>query len=115
MRFTRRTMVAAGTLAVLAGPKPLPVAAHAAALKETTMNALHTIRHLDCTVLFARDMEAMRAFWGGVVGFEVNRELQRGWIEYRVGCCLLVLTEHGVMFNDAKPRRARCRQWSPSA
>jgi catechol 2,3-dioxygenase-like lactoylglutathione lyase family enzyme len=53
-------------------------------------------------VLFARDMDAMRHFWGEVMGFEVNRELQRGWIEYRIGSCLLVLTEHGVMFNDAK-------------
>ena len=54
------------------------------------MNALHHIRHLDCTVVFARDMAAMRDFYGRVMGFEVNRELQRGWIEYRVGSCLLV-------------------------
>ena len=66
------------------------------------MNPLHHIRHLDCTVLFARDMDAMRNFYGNVMGFEVNRELQRGWIEYRVGSCLLVLTEHGVMWNDPK-------------
>ena len=66
------------------------------------MNALHHIRHLDCTVLFARDMDAMRDFYGHVMGFEVNRELQRGWIEYRVGSCLLVLTEHGVMWNDPR-------------
>ena len=105
MRMTRRTIVGAGALAALAGSNGLPVAAKAAAITETTMNALHNIRHLDCTVLFARDMDAMRAFWGGVMGFEVNRELQRGWIEYRVGSCLLVLTDHGVMFDDPRPSK----------
>ena len=67
------------------------------------MSALNHIRHLDYTVLFARDMDAMRGFYGDVLGFEVNRELGRSWIEYRVGSCLLALTEHGLMFNDEKP------------
>jgi lactoylglutathione lyase len=99
MQITRRTMLGGATGAVSASAS---ITAAAATEQESTMNALHHIRHLDYTVLFARDMDAMREFYGGVMGFEVNRELQRGWIEYRVGSCLLVLTEHGVMFDDPK-------------
>lgn len=66
------------------------------------MSALNHIRHLDYTILYARNMEAMRRFYGEVMGFKVNRELGPGWIEYRVGSCVLALTEHGLMFNDEK-------------
>lgn len=66
------------------------------------MNALHAIRHLDYVVLFARNMSAMRDFYGNVLGFELQRELTPQWIEYRIGASLLALTEHGLMFNDDK-------------
>jgi lactoylglutathione lyase len=77
------------------------------------LSALHHIRHLDCTVLLARDMDAMRNFYGNVMSFAVNRELQRGWIEYRVGSNLLVLTEHGACSTMPRRRRGRSPRNSP--
>lgn len=66
------------------------------------MNALHAIRNLDYVVLFARDMAAMRNFYGNVLGFELQRELMPQWVEYRIGASILALTEHGLMFDDEK-------------
>jgi len=65
------------------------------------MNALKKIRNIDYTVIFARDMKAMRRFYGDVMGFPVHSSLGEGWIAYQVGSCLLALTKRGVMFNDA--------------
>ncbi|WP_352765593.1 VOC family protein [Mesorhizobium sp. M0847] len=41
------------------------------------MNALNEIRQIDYTVIFARDMAAMRHFYGDVMEFDLQREL--GW------------------------------------
>ena len=65
------------------------------------MSPLTKIRHLDYTVIFARDMDAMRRFYGGVMQFPVYNELGDRWIAYRVGASLLALTERGVLFDDA--------------
>lgn len=64
------------------------------------MNALTAIRSLDYTVIFARDMAAMRSFYEGVMGFPVDRELGPSWVELRVGSNVLALTEHGMMWDD---------------
>ena len=64
------------------------------------MNALNEIRQIDYTVIFARDMAAMRHFYGEVMEFELQRELGDRWIEYRVGSNTLALTSLGLMFND---------------
>ena len=61
------------------------------------------IRHLDYTVVFARDMARMRRFYGETMSFPLNRELGPQWVEYRVGSCLLALTTRGMMFNDPAP------------
>ena len=63
------------------------------------------IRHLDYTVLFARDMARMRRFYVETMNFPVLRELGPKWIELRVGSCVLALTERGLMFNDPSPER----------
>lgn len=54
------------------------------------------IRAIDYTVIFVRDMAAMRGFYEGVLGFVLLRELSPDWIEYRVGDNTLTL---------ARPRR----------
>jgi catechol 2,3-dioxygenase-like lactoylglutathione lyase family enzyme len=59
-------------------------------------SAFQAIRSIDYTVIFARDMEAMRRFYEGVLGFSPLRELSPDWIEYRVGDNILAL---------AKPKR----------
>jgi len=49
------------------------------------------IRAIDYTVIFARDMPAMRRFYEDVLGFPLSRELSPGWIEYRIGGNTLAL------------------------
>jgi catechol 2,3-dioxygenase-like lactoylglutathione lyase family enzyme len=71
--------------------------------KEQAMNPFSQIRQIDYTVIFARDMDAMRHFYGEVMGFSVDRTLGDNWIEYRVGSNTLALTAHGSRFNDAPP------------
>lgn len=67
------------------------------------MSPLGSIRQLDYTVIFARDMDAMRRFYGEVMEFPVYNELGRGWIAYRAGASLLALTERGMLFDDPPP------------
>ncbi|WP_188475706.1 VOC family protein [Primorskyibacter flagellatus] len=64
------------------------------------MNALSNIRAIDYTIIFARDMVAMRAFYQDVMGFPVRAELGPQWVEYTVGSQILALTERGMMWND---------------
>ncbi|HEY6642128.1 VOC family protein [Povalibacter sp.] len=61
------------------------------------------IRSLDYTVIFARNMPAMRAFYGTTLGFPLHKTLGSQWLEFRVGSNLLALTERGVIFNDPAP------------
>lgn len=58
------------------------------------------IRSLDYTVIFARNMQAMREFYGKILGFSLHKQLGEKWIEYRVGSNTLALTERGVVFDD---------------
>jgi catechol 2,3-dioxygenase-like lactoylglutathione lyase family enzyme len=67
------------------------------------MTALSAIRQLDYTVIFVRDMEAMRRFYEKVMGFKPGGELGDSWIEYRVGSNTLALTRYGGLFNDIPP------------
>lgn len=67
------------------------------------MSPLRNIRQLDYTVIFARDMPAMRRFYGEVMEFPLYNELGPSWIAYRVGASLLALTERGLMFTDPAP------------
>ncbi|MGR3322176.1 MAG: VOC family protein [Pseudooceanicola sp.] len=95
--FTRRDSLALtlGSAASLVAPVKLY-----AERKEPSMDALSNIRAIDYTIIFARDMPAMRAFYEGVMGFPMKRELSPSWIEYAVGSQILALTEHGMMWND---------------
>jgi lactoylglutathione lyase len=61
------------------------------------------IRGIDYTVIFARQMPEMRAFYGGTLGFPLHRELSSRWVEFRVGSNILALTERGGLFNDPSP------------
>jgi len=67
------------------------------------MHALGHIRRIDYTVIFARDMEAMRHFYETVMEFPLLRALSDRWIEYRVGSTTLALTVHGARFKDPPP------------
>lgn len=67
------------------------------------MQALGQIRQIDYTVIFARDLQAMRHFYETVMAFPLLRTLGDGWIEYRVGSNTLALTTRGGRFDDAPP------------
>jgi len=59
------------------------------------------IRAIDYTVIFVRDMAAMRRFYEDVLGFPRLRELSSGWIEYRVGDNTLALARPRLTAADA--------------
>ena len=54
-------------------------------------SAFQAIRAIDYTVIFVRDMAAMRRFYEDILRFPLSRELSPGWIEYRVGDNTLAL------------------------
>lgn len=54
-------------------------------------SAFQAIRAIDYTVIFVRDMAAMRRFYEEILGFPLLRELSLGWVEYRVGDNTLTL------------------------
>ena len=64
-------------------------------------SAFRAIRAIDYTVIFVRDMAAMRRFYGDVLGFPLRRELSPGWIEYRVGDNTLALARPRLTAADA--------------
>ena len=67
------------------------------------MQALSHIRQIDYTVIFARNMDAMRHFYENIMEFPLLRYLSDRWIEYRVGSTTLALTAHGARFDDEPP------------
>jgi catechol 2,3-dioxygenase-like lactoylglutathione lyase family enzyme len=64
-------------------------------------SAFRAIRAIDYTVIFVRDMVAMRRFYEDVLGFPLQRELSPGWIEYRVGGNTLALARPRLTAADA--------------
>ena len=44
-------------------------------------SAFQAIRAIDYTIIFARDLAAMRRFYEDVLGFPLLRELSPGWVE----------------------------------
>ena len=69
--------------------------------ERTADAAFRAIRAIDYTVIFVRDMTAMRRFYEGVLGFPVLRELSAGWIEYRIGPNTLALARPSRTAGDA--------------
>ena len=59
-------------------------------------SALSRIRGLDYTVIYVRDMDAMRIFYQEVMNFPLKRMLGEDWIEYRVGLNVLALARPRV-------------------
>ncbi len=59
------------------------------------------IRAIDYTVIFVRDMVAMRRFYENVLAFPLLRELSPNWIEYGLGSNTLALARPGRTAADA--------------
>jgi catechol 2,3-dioxygenase-like lactoylglutathione lyase family enzyme len=64
-------------------------------------SAFKGIRAIDYTVIFVRDIAAMRRFYEDILGFPLLRELSPGWIEYRVGGNTLALARPSRTAADA--------------
>lgn len=58
-------------------------------------SAFSAIQAIDYTVVFVRDLPAMRRFYEDVLHFPLARELSPRWIEYRVGANTLALAVPG--------------------
>jgi catechol 2,3-dioxygenase-like lactoylglutathione lyase family enzyme len=63
-------------------------------------SAFQAIRAIDYTVIFARDMAAMRRFYEDILGFPLVRVLSPRWIEYRVGDNTLALARPSLTAAD---------------
>jgi catechol 2,3-dioxygenase-like lactoylglutathione lyase family enzyme len=75
-----------------------------AIVKESNPNPaspFQSIRAVDYTVIFVRDMAAMRRFYEGVLRLSLTRELSAGWIEYQIGGNTLALSRPGRTAKDA--------------
>jgi catechol 2,3-dioxygenase-like lactoylglutathione lyase family enzyme len=66
----------------------------------STTSPFHAIHAVDYTVIFVRDMAAMRRFYEGVLCFPLTRELSAGWIEYQIGGNTLALARPGRTAKD---------------
>ena len=64
-------------------------------------SAFQAIRAIDYTVVFVRDMAAMRRFYEDILRFPLSRELSAHWIEYRVGDNTLALAKPRLTAGDA--------------
>src|SRR5256714_14071239 len=60
-----------------------------------------SIRAIDYTVIFVRDMAAMRRFYEETLRLSLTRELSAGWIEYQIGGNTLALARPGRTAKDA--------------
>lgn len=58
------------------------------------------IRAIDYSVIFVRDMDAMRAFYADVMAFRHVRSLSENWVEYAVGGNTLALARPGPTAGD---------------
>ncbi|PDT91690.1 glyoxalase [Bradyrhizobium sp. Y36] len=61
----------------------------------------NAIRAIDYTVIFVRDMAAMRRFYQDVLAFPLLRELSPNWIEYGLGHNTLALARPSRTSGDA--------------
>jgi catechol 2,3-dioxygenase-like lactoylglutathione lyase family enzyme len=66
-----------------------------------TRSPFSTIRAIDYTVIFVRDMAAMRRFYENVLAFPPLRELSLNWIEYGLGSNTLALAKPSRTAADA--------------
>jgi catechol 2,3-dioxygenase-like lactoylglutathione lyase family enzyme len=66
-----------------------------------TRSPFSAIRAIDYTVIFVRDMVAMRRFYEEVLAFPLLRELSPNWIEYGLGSNTLALAKPGRTATDA--------------
>lgn len=65
-------------------------------------SALSSIRKIDYTVIFVRNMKSMKEFYERVLGFQLDRELSPKWLEFRIGENILALAEPTLTGDDSQ-------------
>jgi catechol 2,3-dioxygenase-like lactoylglutathione lyase family enzyme len=63
-------------------------------------SAFKAIRAIDYTVIFVRDMTAMRRFYEDIIGLALQRELSPNWLEYQLGGNTLALAWPSLTASD---------------
>jgi len=71
------------------------------AIEPNRRSPFGAIRAIDYTVIFVRDMAAMRHFYEDVLVFPLLRELSPNWIEYGIGSNTLALATPSRTAADA--------------
>lgn len=69
-------------------------------LDKRSRSAFQAIGAIDYTVIFVRDMSAMRHFYEEVLCFPFLRELSPNWIEYKIGENILTLARPALTATD---------------
>ena len=69
--------------------------------RDDSGSVFQAITAIDYTVIFVRDMAAMRRFYEDILRFPLLRELSAGWIEYRIGDNTLALARPSRTAADA--------------
>jgi len=64
-------------------------------------SAFGAVGAIDYTVIFARDMAAMRRFYEDILALRFSRQLSPNWVEYQVGGNTLVLAKPSLTATDA--------------
>jgi lactoylglutathione lyase len=72
---------------------------------ENAPGALAAIARIDYTVIYARDLGAMRRFYEDVMGFRLTRSISATWHEYRLGENILALAVTGGRFKESPAPR----------
>ena len=82
--LTRRQSIAMAAVgsAILANPTK-------AFSQSKTVSALNQIRALDYTIIYTRDMTAMRKFYEEIMQLEFRQAAGDGWVEFKVGSNIL--------------------------
>jgi catechol-2,3-dioxygenase len=62
---------------------------------------LANIRNLDYVILLCEDVELMKSFYHGSLGFPIYRDWE-DWVELRVGVVLLTLRKRGRPYDGGK-------------
>ena len=68
--------------------------------KRRPKSPFHRILAIDYTVIFVRDMTAMRHFYRKVLDFRLLRELSENWVEYQIGSNTLALAKPKLIASD---------------
>jgi catechol 2,3-dioxygenase-like lactoylglutathione lyase family enzyme len=58
----------------------------------TQISPFQAIQAIDYTVVFVRDMTAMRQFYQDILQFQFLRELSPNWLEFRIANNTLALS-----------------------